>query len=165
VDDLAARIEGVFVPVLITPAPIWFDGNAVAARDRLLLDALASCISDEPVDPFPPVTFAHLLGASLTASARFIVAPLAVPGYEGTVRDLERSSATEARGAAFRAVYDTAGWDRSVAQNAPGQSGSPSSPHFRDLAAPWAAGEYFPLAYTDAAVQTNLETTLTLVPR
>lgn len=165
VDDLAARIEGVFVPALLVPAPVWFDGNAVAARDRLLLDALASCVSDDPADPFPPVTFAHLLAASPGASARFSVAPLAVPGYEGTVRALERASGTEARGAAFRAVYDTAGWDRSVAQNAPGQSGSPSSPHFRDLAAPWSAGEYFPLAYTDAAVQANLESTLTLVPR
>jgi penicillin amidase len=49
--------------------------------------------------------------------------------------------------------------------NAPGQSGSPRSAHFSDLAKPWAAGEYFPLVFSDAAVQANAESTLTLEPR
>jgi len=165
VDELASRIERVFVAALVTPVPVWFDGNVVAARDRLLLDALASCISHEQADSFPAVTFGHLLGVTGSARTRFTVGPLAVPGYEETVRAVERLSDADVRAAAFRAVFDTGGWDRSVAQNAPGQSGSPSSAHFKDLAAPWAVGDYFPLAYTDAAVRANLETTLMLVPR
>ena len=48
--------------------------------------------------------------------------------------------------------------------NAPGQSESPDSPHFADLAGLWAAGEYFPLAFTEAAVNANAKSTLTLVP-
>jgi penicillin amidase len=52
-----------------------------------------------------------------------------------------------------------------MATNAPGQSGSPTSPHFADLAKIWAAGEYFPLPFSEAAVQANAETTLMLVPR
>jgi penicillin amidase len=68
-------------------------------------------------------------------------------------------------GASFRAVFDAGDWDRSVAQNAPGQSGNPGSAHFRDLAALWAAGQYFPLAFSDDAVQREAESTLTLVPQ
>jgi penicillin amidase len=67
-------------------------------------------------------------------------------------------------GASFRAIFDTGDWDRSVAQNAPGQSGHPGSPHFKDLATLWASGKYFPLAFSDAAVQREAESTLTLVP-
>ena len=68
-------------------------------------------------------------------------------------------------GPSFRQILDVADWDRSVATNAPGQSGSPSSPHFADLARTWAAGEYFPLLFSDEAVKENAEATLTLVPR
>jgi len=62
-------------------------------------------------------------------------------------------------------VMDVADWDRSVAQNAPGQNGSPASAHFKDLAKLWAAGEYFPLAFSEAAIRANAESTLTLVPK
>jgi penicillin amidase len=68
-------------------------------------------------------------------------------------------------GASFRVIVDLGDWDRSVATNAPGQSGSPGSPHFRDLAPLWAAGEYIPLSFGDRAVQASAESTLTLVPR
>ena len=68
-------------------------------------------------------------------------------------------------GASFSAVFDTADWDRSIAQNAPGQSESPDSPHFADLAKLWAAGEYFPLAFSEREVAANAHSTLMLVPR
>jgi penicillin amidase len=56
-------------------------------------------------------------------------------------------------------------WDRSLATNAPGQSGSPGSSHFGDLARAWAdGGGYFPLAFSGRAVAANAETVLTLVP-
>jgi penicillin G amidase len=50
-------------------------------------------------------------------------------------------------------VADVGNWDASVAINAPGQSGDPSSPHYRDLAPMWAEGRYFQLAYSRAAVE------------
>jgi penicillin amidase len=68
-------------------------------------------------------------------------------------------------GASFREIVDVSNWDESVVTNAPGQSGSPRSAHFSDLAKAWAAGEYFPLVFSDAAVQANAESTLTLEPR
>jgi penicillin amidase len=61
-------------------------------------------------------------------------------------------------------TFDPADWDRSTAMNAPGQSGSAESTHFADLAALWSAGQTFTLAFTERAVQTHAEATLTLVP-
>ncbi len=55
-------------------------------------------------------------------------------------------------GASFRMVLDVGAWDNSRAINAPGQSGLPASPHYRDLSGLWAKGEYFPLLYTRDAV-------------
>jgi penicillin amidase len=43
-------------------------------------------------------------------------------------------------GAGFRAIYDLSDLDRSLFAIAPGQSGHPTSRHWRDLAARWASG-------------------------
>lgn len=67
-------------------------------------------------------------------------------------------------GSSFRLVVDLADFDRSVTINTPGQSGDPRSPHYRDLFARWAAGDYAPLPYTAAAVDAALETRLDLKP-
>jgi penicillin amidase len=67
-------------------------------------------------------------------------------------------------GASFAAVFDLADWDRSVAQNAPGQSESPANPHFADLARLWSEGQYFQMAFSEGAVTAAAESTLTLEP-
>jgi penicillin amidase len=56
-------------------------------------------------------------------------------------------------GASFRMVLDVGRWDESVAINAPGQSGDPESPFYRNLAPLWAAGKYVPLLYSRPAVE------------
>ncbi len=58
-----------------------------------------------------------------------------------------------ANGATFREIYDLADWDSGVATTAPGQSGQPGSPFYGDLIESWADGEYFPLAFSRAAVE------------
>jgi penicillin amidase len=67
-------------------------------------------------------------------------------------------------GASFRMVVDMGDWDRSVCINAPGQSGDPRSPHYRDLAPLWAAGRYVPMLYTPEAVESSAKTRLVLQP-
>lgn len=42
----------------------------------------------------------------------------------------------------LRAIYDLADLDASLFAQAPGQSGHPLSPHYRDMAGPWSAGGY-----------------------
>lgn len=63
---------------------------------------------------------------------------------------------TQRSGATFRVVVDVGDWDRSVAMNAPGQSGVPDSPHYADLFADWASDRAFPLLYSRAAVEAQL---------
>ncbi len=47
----------------------------------------------------------------------------------------------------------------------PGQSESPSSPHFGDLARMWSAGQELPLAFSEDAIRASAESTLTLIPK
>jgi penicillin amidase len=67
-------------------------------------------------------------------------------------------------GSSFRLVVDLADLDRSVTINTPGQSGDPNSPHYRDLFAKWAAGDYVPLPYSATAVEAALERKLVCKP-
>jgi penicillin amidase len=109
------------------------------------------------------VTFKHPLALTEAARHLFDVGPFDRGG------DAETVMATYARSsinvsASFSEILDVSDWDRSAVINAPGQSGSPRSGHFSDLARLWAAGEYFPFAFSDAAVQANAESTLVLQP-
>jgi penicillin G amidase len=67
-------------------------------------------------------------------------------------------------GASFRMVLDVGAWDNSMTINTPGQSGSPDSPHFRDLFPLWAKGEYVPMVYSRKAVEDATETVIKLTP-
>ena len=111
------------------------------------------------------VTFAHALGISEGPARRFNIGPFPAGGDADTVSSISVSAAGRGIGPSFRAIFDLGDWDRSLAMNAPGQSESPGSPYFGDLAAGWAGGAYFPLAFSDRAVQANARNTLMLVPR
>ena len=67
-------------------------------------------------------------------------------------------------GASYREILDTSDWDQSVAVNTPGQSGQPGSRHYSDLMPLWDAGRYFPLSYSQQAVEKNTLDRLTLLP-
>ena len=67
-------------------------------------------------------------------------------------------------GASFRMVVDLGDWDRSLCVNAPGQSGDPRSPHYRDLAPLWATGRYIPLLYGREAIDREAELRIVLEP-
>jgi penicillin amidase len=168
VEDYLARVgSSALVPALVNPSETWFDGDVAGSRDALLAAALARAV-DESAPSEPPeagVTFAHPLGITERSRSRFSVGPFPVPGYETTVLSISRARAGLVTGPSVRAILDPGDWDRSVATNAPGQSGAPGSPHFDDLARPWAEGDYFPLAFSDAAVQEHAESTLLLMPR
>ena len=67
-------------------------------------------------------------------------------------------------GASVRMVVDVGNRDGSVWINAPGQSGDPRSPHYRDLAPMWARGEYVPMPYSAEAVTAATELRIVLTP-
>jgi penicillin amidase len=173
VDEYVRRVTRTLVPALTGPSRAWFDGEVEKSRDGLLLEALAAAADDLRGKSsnerlawgrVHTVTFAHPLGISDRPARRFNVGPFAASGYSETVLSIS-SPGSRGIGPSFRAIFDLGEWDRSLAMNAPGQSGSPGSPHFGDLAAGWAAGQYFPFPFSDRAVQANAQNTLMLVPR
>lgn len=93
--------------------------------------------------------FVHPLSITTAARERFDVGPLARP----------------ARDQPFQAIFDARDWDRSRIVNVPGESESPDSPHFADMAISWAAGELVLFVFSDSAVQANTQSVLTLLPR
>ena len=70
-----------------------------------------------------------------------------------------------ASGASFRQVIDVGAWDRSRVINNPGQSGDPSSPHYRNLIERWAKGRTVPLLYSRARVEAAAEQRIVCTPR
>jgi penicillin G amidase len=103
----------------------------------------------EPLANDREVVFSHVLAITGQARRRFDIGPVNRPADD----------------APLRAALAPGDWDRSTAMNAPGQSGSPGSVHFSDLAALWEKGEAIPLAFSDAAVQASAMNTLILTPR
>lgn len=176
VDEFVMWANNMLVPALTEPSRLWFDGDVSKARDQLILRALAAAVDGlqagggpaaggRPGGEIHEVIFSHPLGVTEAARRRFNVGPFARPGYADTLLSISGRRPDASVGASFSAVFDAADWDRSIAQNAPGQSESRGSAHFADLAKLWAAGESFPLAFTDAAVSANAESTLTLMPK
>ena len=150
-----------------------------AQRQDVMLASLAKAVQavrtrlgDDPA--------AWRWGAMHHASFAPAVAPLADASLAGqmTVGPLEvRGSAstpaaatwnpklyTAISGASVRLDMDVGDWDNSVAVNTPGQSGDPYSPHYRDLFPLWAGGDYFPLVFSDAAVEAAARDIYDLTP-
>ncbi|HEX7291798.1 MAG TPA: penicillin acylase family protein [Conexibacter sp.] len=70
----------------------------------------------------------------------------------------------ESIGATTRIVIDVGGWDASVAMNAPGQAGDPTSAHYADLLPRWADDESVPLLFSREAVEAATERRIVLSP-
>lgn len=66
--------------------------------------------------------------------------------------------------ASLRAIYDLDEPDRSLFMHTTGQSGNPLSAHYRDFAAPWAAGEYIAMTTRRAEIELGALGRLTLTP-
>jgi penicillin amidase len=168
VDEFAARNANMLVPALVQPARVWFDGDVAKARDELLLRALEATVDDfkgRSWRDMQKVIFSHSVAITEAARGRFNIGPFDRAGYAQTVMSMSGQRPDAVVGASFNAVFDAANWDRSIAQNPPGQSELPDSPHFADLAKLWAAGEYFLLAFSEGEVAANAHTTLMVVPR
>jgi penicillin amidase len=124
--------------------------DSLTAQRAAIVDALADALHERERPADEPVLFAHPLAVTDAARRRFNV----------IVRSRAKAAAD-----AFAITADPADWDRSTAMAAPGQSGSPESGHFADLAKLWSEGASIPLAFTDSAVNAHAETTLVLSPK
>ncbi|HEY3799879.1 MAG TPA: penicillin acylase family protein [Caulobacteraceae bacterium] len=153
------------------------DGASV--RDKVLLASLGDAVREvkglEGADPaswswgglhqakFTPAAAAL---APPALKAQMSVGPLEVRGSASTpaAATWRLSDYGAIAGASVRLDMDVGAWDNSVAVNTPGQSGDPFSPHYRDLFPLWAGGDFFPLAFSDAAVAAAARDELDLTP-
>ncbi len=68
-------------------------------------------------------------------------------------------------GASFRMVTDLADWDLTQMTNAPGQSGDPRSPFYKNLFEDWAKDRYFPAYFSDEKINQHTREHLILTPK
>jgi penicillin amidase len=147
----------------------WFGSDGAAARDRLLLTSLAAAYGEvsRRLGPDPAAwTWGALQRLTFTHPAGGQVGPVPRGGSWHTVdaSSYLLFSYQPISGPSFKMVLDVGRWDRSLAVNAPGQSGDPASPHHRDLLPLWQKREYFPLLYSRAAVERHTVQRFLLLP-
>jgi len=155
-----------------------FGADPVAGRDALCLAALQEALADltgrlgpdQSKWQYGQARFKHALirhplspAAGDELRSKLDVGPLPRGGYGSTVNNTGGGD-NQTSGASFRLIADTENWDNSVGTNAPGQSGDPTSPHYRDLFEMWARGRYFPAFYTRPKVESVAGETLRLQP-
>ena len=168
----------VLLQTLGQPA-LRFGASANAKRDALLLASLRAAWADLECLQGPDAKrwewgkmhfsyFAHPMAPIVDNASRALlnVGPLPRGGGACTanVSGYRPENFWHAHGPSFRMVLDVGNWDNSRAINTPGQSGNPASRHYRDLAASWAEGRYFPLLYSRGAIDKATQETIELVP-
>lgn len=70
----------------------------------------------------------------------------------------------QSHGATFRIVADVTDWDKTLFTNAPGQSGDPTSPYYRNLFDRWANDQHFPVYFSRPKVESSTRERLVLKP-
>ncbi len=160
VADFAPRLDP--VALLNGPVSAGAGGDIGPWRDILLVDALSDALQTQVsgTNPRARFTFPHPLAVFDDARRRFEVGGYPLHGHTDTV-----FSTNGTLGPAFQAVFDLADWSRAAVTNPPGQAGSPSSPHYDDLAPPWAAGRFVTIPFAQPSASSTAAQSLTLEPR
>ncbi len=163
---------------LVEQADAGFGADARAGRDRLLLETLATAwaetVAHLGADPagwawgkLHRAQFHHPLArlAPPALKEKLNVGPAPKGGSNLTINNngYRTSDFQVVSGVSWRMVVDVGNWDASWTINSPGQSGDPSSPHYRDLFPIWAKEEYVPMVYSRAAVEAAAEQRIRLV--
>ena len=74
-------------------------------------------------------------------------------GGNGATPGMTTNVDNQQAGATFRMVVDVADWDKAMFTNAPGQSGDPQSPFYKNLFNSWANDQYFPIYYSREKIE------------
>ncbi len=156
-----------------------FGPEPVAGRDRFLLQCLEEAMEvlskrlgndisewQYGQEKYKHVLITHALGKVAEASVadRLNVGPIPRGGSGSTVGNTG-GNLNQSSGATFKIIIDTEDWDRTLAINAPGQSGDPRSKHYRDLFELWGRDGYFPLFFSKGKVESVVDEVILLVPK
>ena len=156
-----------------------FGENAIAGRDAIVVKSFDEAVA-ELTKRFGPdmqawkygqpgyhhALLSHPLSDAVNDAtrAKLVVGPLP-RGGDGMTVSATGNGDNQASGGSLKIIADTEDWDNSVGLNTPGQSGDPDSPHYRDLFQLWAQGQYFPIAFSRAKVESVRESTTRFVPQ
>ena len=107
----------------------------------------------------------HPLSNAVNESTRtkLDVGPLPRGGY-GFTPGMTTHNENQNAGASFRMVVDVSNWDQCMFTNAPGQSGDPASPFYKNLFQSWAEDRHFPVPFSRKAVNQIAKERLLLRP-
>ncbi len=173
-----------FIPItrvvewIVTVRP-EFGADPIAARNQFLLDALEGAVNDltKKLGPdmkkwqygqasYHHVLIKHPLSNAVDDATRkkLEVGPLPRGGYSSTP-GMTGGADNQTSGASFRIVVDTRDWDSSMFTNAPGQSGNPDSPFYRNLFPMWANDQHFPVYFSREKVEKSAAEKETLLPK
>ncbi len=159
-----------------------FGADPLAGRDSMLIEALETAtkrLEDQfGKDPsawgwgdLHRATFRHMLspsGPNLTESQKDLTATFDPPPVsrdgDGQTPLATGPGFDQTAGASFSHISDISDWDRSLALNAPGQSGQPGSKHYSDLLKRWENADYFPLLFSRPAIDAATDEALLLEP-
>lgn len=99
-------------------------------------------------------------------AARLDAGPVPKAGSNLTVNNngYRTSDFRVVSGVTWRMVVDVGNWDACWTVNAPGQSGDPASPHYRDHLQAWSEDRYVPLLFSLAAIEAAAERRILLAP-
>lgn len=163
---------------LITLRP-EFGKNPQESRDAFLMKSLEQAVAQltkklgldvkrwqygQPA--YHHVLIKHPLSNAVDATTRKKLEAGPLPrGGNGSTPGMTGNSDNQTHGATFRMVVDTKDWNLSMFTNAPGQSGNPDSPFYKNLFETWATDRHFPVYFTRERIEQVAAEKLVLKPR
>ncbi|MGB7924305.1 MAG: penicillin acylase family protein [Pyrinomonadaceae bacterium] len=108
---------------------------------------------------FTQARFPHPLAGAPLIGERFLIPPFPQNGSGGNT-----VTVNVGRHVSMRLIADTKDWDKTQQGIAPGQSGDPSSPHWKDQLDDWRAVTPRAFPFTSAAVESAAKETFILAP-
>lgn len=155
-----------------------FGPQPVSVRNELLLTSLREAVGDlgerlgndmerwqYGQENYKHALLRHPLSSAVSEEVRrkLDVGPLPRGGY-GNTPNSTGGNDNQSSGASFRIVATTEDWDKTVGTNAPGQSGDPDDPHYRDLFEMWASDQFFPAFYSRPKIESVADEVRVLLP-
>jgi penicillin amidase len=168
-----------FVDLLKTPRSPWFDLGHGETRDdvleralRLALDLLKKELGADMKNwawgRLNRLTFRHALGAKKPLDRAFNVGPFPIGGDSNTIWAAFSSfldlKSGPTGGPPYRFIADLGDLEHCWGVLAPGQSGHPASPFYRDGVKLWLSGQYHPMLFRWDEIQKHTLATLNLIP-
>lgn len=148
-------------------SPRLFGEPATEKRNQFLLTALQQS-TDELVKKLGPdkkkwrygqLAYHHVLikhpmsNAVDEATRKKLDAGPFPRGGSGSTVGVTSNSDNQSHGATFRIAVDLKDWDQCMFTNAPGQSGNPDSPYYKNLFESWAKDLHFPVYFSRDKVE------------